>query len=103
MLAFARLPFSLLVSSVILACTALPVESSETELLVLTPDDFDSTIANGVWCVPYCEYDLPPTYSSCFTAHVPHSILLQVHRTLLSLLPSLSKLRAHMDGARRSK
>ena len=49
MLAFVRLSFSLLVSSVILASTALPVESSETELLVLTPDDFDSTIANGVW------------------------------------------------------
>ena len=49
MLAFARLSFSLLVSSVILASTALPVESSETELRVLTPDDFDSTIANGVW------------------------------------------------------
>lgn len=49
MLAFARLPFSLLVSSVILASTALPVESSETELLVLTPDNFESTIAEGVW------------------------------------------------------
>ena len=51
MLAFARLSFSLLVSSVILASTALPVESSETDLLVLTPDNFDSTIAEGVWLV----------------------------------------------------
>ncbi len=49
MLGFARLSLSLLVSSVILASAALPVESAETELLVLTPDDFDSTTANGVW------------------------------------------------------
>ncbi|KAI8984891.1 thioredoxin-domain-containing protein [Trametes punicea] len=56
----ARLPFSLLASSVILASTALPVESTETELLVLTPDNFASTIANGVWFVehfsPYCSH-----------------------------------------------
>ena len=51
MLALVRLSFSLLVSSVILASTALPVESSETDLLVLTPDNFDSTIANGIWSV----------------------------------------------------
>ncbi|CDO70352.1 hypothetical protein BN946_scf184613.g2 [Trametes cinnabarina] len=54
----ARLPFSLLASSVILASSALPVESSETELLVLTPDNFDATIADGVWFIehfsPYC-------------------------------------------------
>ena len=50
MLAFARLPFSFLVSSLILACTALPVGSADTELLVLTPDNFESTIAEGVWC-----------------------------------------------------
>ncbi|KAI0368478.1 thioredoxin-domain-containing protein [Pilatotrama ljubarskyi] len=54
----ARLPFSLLVSSVILASTALPVESSETELLVLNPDNFESTISDGVWFIehfsPYC-------------------------------------------------
>ncbi|KAI0751693.1 thioredoxin-domain-containing protein [Daedaleopsis nitida] len=60
MLAFARLPFSLLVSSVILASTALPVESSENELLVLTPDNFESTIAEGVWFIehfsPYCRH-----------------------------------------------
>ncbi|RPD62164.1 thioredoxin-domain-containing protein [Lentinus tigrinus ALCF2SS1-7] len=69
MLAFARLSFSLLVSSIILASTALPVESSETELLVLTPDDFDSTIANGVWFIehfsPYCRHcrDFAPTWT----------------------------------------
>ncbi|KAI0706903.1 thioredoxin-like protein [Cerioporus squamosus] len=69
MLAFARLSFSLLVSSVILASTALPVESSETELLVLTPDDFDSTVANGVWFIehfsPYCRHcrDFAPTWT----------------------------------------
>ncbi|OSD01995.1 thioredoxin-domain-containing protein [Trametes coccinea BRFM310] len=54
----AKLSFSLLASSVILASTALPVESSETELLVLTPDNFASTIAEGVWFIehfsPYC-------------------------------------------------
>lgn len=49
MLAFVRLSFSLLVSSVIFASAALPVQSSETELLVLTPDNFDSTVAQGVW------------------------------------------------------
>ncbi|KAI0829211.1 thioredoxin-domain-containing protein [Trametes gibbosa] len=53
-----RLPFSLLVSSVILASAALPVVSSETELLVLTPDNFDTTVSDGVWFIehfsPYC-------------------------------------------------
>ena len=51
MLALAKLPFSLLVSSFVLACTALPVQSAEAELLVLTPDNFESTIAEGVWLV----------------------------------------------------
>lgn len=51
LLSRARLAFSLLVSSVILASTALPVESSETELLVLTPDNFETTVSEGVWYV----------------------------------------------------
>lgn len=42
-----RLPYSLLVTSLALAVTAVPVES--TELRVLTPDDFKQTIAHGVW------------------------------------------------------
>ncbi|KAI0759740.1 thioredoxin-domain-containing protein [Trametes elegans] len=54
----ARLSFSLLASSVILASAAAPVESAETELLVLTPDNFQSTISEGVWFIehfsPYC-------------------------------------------------
>ncbi|KAI0655239.1 thioredoxin-domain-containing protein [Cubamyces menziesii] len=64
----ARLSFSLLASSVILASAALPVESSETELLVLTPDNFDSTIAEGVWFIehfsPYCGHcrNFAPTW-----------------------------------------
>ena len=51
---FAQLPYSLLISSLALAATAVPVEAqdSEVELRVLTPDDFDQTIAKGVWYVP---------------------------------------------------
>ncbi|KAH9936885.1 thioredoxin-domain-containing protein [Epithele typhae] len=60
MLAFARLPFSFLVSSLVLACTALPVQSSEHDLLVLTPENFESTVAEGVWFIehfsPYCHH-----------------------------------------------
>ncbi|KAI0773638.1 thioredoxin-like protein [Fomes fomentarius] len=72
MLAFVRLSFSLLVSSVILASTALPVQSSETELLVLTPDNFDSTVAQGVWFIehfsPYCRHcrDFLPTWTQLY-------------------------------------
>lgn len=44
---FAKLPFSLLLTSLALATSALPVES--VELLVLTPDNFDKTVADGVW------------------------------------------------------
>ncbi|KAH9920797.1 thioredoxin-like protein [Fomitopsis serialis] len=53
-----RLPSSLLLASLTLAIAALPVSSDEVELLVLTPDDFDKTVAHGVWFVehfsPYC-------------------------------------------------
>ena len=45
----AKLPTSLLVTSLALAASALPVES--VELKVLTPDNFDSTVAEGVWYV----------------------------------------------------
>ncbi|KAI1792500.1 thioredoxin-domain-containing protein [Ganoderma leucocontextum] len=75
MLAFARLSFSLLVSSVILASAALPVQSSETELLVLTPENFDSTIAHGVWFIehfsPYCHHcrAFAPTWSQLVEAN----------------------------------
>ncbi|KAL1939613.1 hypothetical protein VTO73DRAFT_9646 [Trametes versicolor] len=68
LLSRARLAFSLLVSSVILASTALPVESSETELLVLTPDNFETTVSEGVWFVehfsPYCGHcrNFAPTW-----------------------------------------
>ena len=51
---FAQLPYSLLISSLALAATAVPVEAQEVELRVLTPDDFDQTIAKGVWSV-LCE------------------------------------------------
>ncbi|KAH8105423.1 thioredoxin-domain-containing protein [Cristinia sonorae] len=55
---FARLPHTLLVSSLVFATNALPVES--TELLVLTPDNFKETIARGVWFIehfsPYCRH-----------------------------------------------
>ncbi len=44
----AKLPFSLLWTSLALVATrALPVGSIELKLL--TPDDFDSTVAKGVW------------------------------------------------------
>lgn len=44
---FMQLPSSLLVAALALTVSALPVES--TELLVLNPDNFDSTVAKGVW------------------------------------------------------
>ncbi|KAJ8495555.1 hypothetical protein ONZ51_g1629 [Trametes cubensis] len=54
--------FSLLTSRFVLqvASTALSVTSSDVEPLVLTADNFESTIADGVWFVeymsPYCSY-----------------------------------------------
>ncbi|OCH93224.1 thioredoxin-domain-containing protein [Obba rivulosa] len=54
--AIMQLPWSLLISSLTLAVAALPVESAQ--LLVLTPENFDNTISQGVWFVehfsPYC-------------------------------------------------
>ena len=44
-----QLPSGLLLSSLVLATNALPVESAEVELTVLTPDNFDSTVAQGAW------------------------------------------------------
>ncbi len=44
---FSQLPYSLLISSLVLAVIAAPVES--VELQVLTPDDFQETISKGVW------------------------------------------------------
>ena len=41
-----RLPYTLIITSLALAA-AVPAES--VELKVLTPDDFDQTIAKGVW------------------------------------------------------
>ncbi|KAH9896139.1 thioredoxin-like protein [Cubamyces lactineus] len=52
--------FSLLAPWAVLpgASTALPTKSSTTELLILTADNFESTIAEGVWFIeymsPYC-------------------------------------------------
>ena len=46
-----RLPYSVLISSLALVATAVPVDAQDVELRVLTPDDFDATIANGVWYV----------------------------------------------------
>ena len=43
----ARLPHYLLFSSLALVASGLPVQSAE--LKVLTPEDFNSTVANGVW------------------------------------------------------
>jgi len=64
--AFLQLPFSLLVSSFALEATAAPVD---VQLNYLTPDNFKSTIANGVWLIehfsPYCHHcrDFAPTWS----------------------------------------
>lgn len=41
-----RLPYTLIITSLALAA-AVPAES--VELRVLTPDDFEQTIAKGVW------------------------------------------------------
>ncbi|KZT63979.1 thioredoxin-like protein [Daedalea quercina L-15889] len=53
-----QLPSSLLAASFTLAIAALPVSSDEVELLVLTPDNFEQTVAHGVWFIehfsPYC-------------------------------------------------
>ncbi|KAH9843500.1 thioredoxin-domain-containing protein [Rhodofomes roseus] len=65
-----RLPSSLLLASLTLAIAALPVSSDEVELLVLTPDDFDKTVASGVWFVehfsPYCGHcrNFMPTWKN---------------------------------------
>ncbi|CCL99003.1 uncharacterized protein FIBRA_01011 [Fibroporia radiculosa] len=52
----ARLPYTLLATALAVAVQALPVDS--TELTVLTPDNFESTISEGVWFIehfsPYC-------------------------------------------------
>lgn len=45
-----RLPYSLLVTSLALAAV-IPAESADVVLKVLTPDDFDQTVAKGVWYV----------------------------------------------------
>ena len=46
-----KISFRLFLATILalLAANALPVES--VELRVLTPDDFDQTVANGVWYV----------------------------------------------------
>lgn len=44
-----RLPTSLLLAS--LAIAALPVTPDDVPLLVLTPEDFEQTVASGVWYV----------------------------------------------------
>lgn len=50
-----RLPLSLLITSFALTCSSLPVRSAS-----LTPDNFKSTIAKGVWLIehfsPYCPH-----------------------------------------------
>lgn len=43
-----QLPFSLLAASLAIAA-AVPVESSELELKVLTPETFKPTVAKGMW------------------------------------------------------
>ena len=72
MLAFARLSFSLLVSSFLLACSALPVQSSDTELLVLTPDNFQTTISEGVWLVSVVDVRNRRHYSSTSSRFIEH-------------------------------
>ncbi|THH04930.1 hypothetical protein EW145_g5166 [Phellinidium pouzarii] len=55
---FAKLPTTLLLTSLALAASALPVES--VDLNVLTPDNFETTVANGAWFIehfsPYCHH-----------------------------------------------
>lgn len=44
-----KLPYTLIVSSLVLAASAVPVES--VELTVLNPSNFKHSIAEGVWYV----------------------------------------------------
>ncbi|TDL14658.1 thioredoxin-domain-containing protein [Rickenella mellea] len=60
------LPYHLLVATLAFAAAAVPVNS--VELLVLTPENFKSTIAEGVWFIehfsPYCHHckEFAPTW-----------------------------------------
>ncbi|KAK0490375.1 protein disulfide isomerase [Armillaria novae-zelandiae] len=68
---FHGLPRSLLLTSLALTCTAVPVKTS-----VLTPDNFDTTIASGVWFIeyfsPYCGHckHFAPTWDKLVTISV---------------------------------
>lgn len=44
----AKLPYTLVITSLALAASAVPVQS--TELTVLNPSNFKETIKDGVWC-----------------------------------------------------
>ncbi|KAJ7171825.1 protein disulfide isomerase [Mycena crocata] len=58
LLALRELPISILLTSFALASAALPAQTASTLKPPLTPDNFKSTIAKGVWFVehfsPYC-------------------------------------------------
>jgi thioredoxin domain-containing protein 5 len=64
------LPFSLFFSSLVLITSALPARSTESPGLrePLTPENFESTIKNGLWFVehfsPHCWHcrDFAPTW-----------------------------------------
>lgn len=62
----ARLPYTLVISSLALAVAAVPVES--VELQVLNPTNFEETIKDGVWFIehfsPYCRHcrNFAPTW-----------------------------------------
>ena len=95
MLAVARLSFSLLVSSAVFLASAaldLPVQSSQPELLapaklasaalpnqpspdllVLTPENFDFAIAQGVWCVLSFSHSIRPSLESAITLSIAGS------------------------------
>lgn len=61
-----RLPYTLVISSLALAASAVPVES--VELTVLNPSNFKDSIAEGVWFIehfsPYCGHcrNFAPTW-----------------------------------------
>jgi len=75
-------PLSLFVTTLAIQVAAAPVTASK----VLTPDNFQETISQGVWFVEVLVILSPVAL-----------IEVQVHRVLFAILPSLSPFRANVE------